>query len=302
MVKAVFAVTDPQWLATLARAGAREVNFWQPRPTPARQLPGTPYVFEVRGTDRIGGFGFFSYWTEMPLAVAWETFRIANGVGSLREMRERVGALRNGGAGDDRIGCVVLSDVVVLPENEYVPAPADWKKNVVRIAGYDMTVGEGARVWSQLRALDPMAEQPARSALLTTPGGYAAPTLVSARRGQGAFRLMVMDAYGRRCAITGERTLPVLEAAHIRPFAVTKTHEISNGILMRSDLHRLYDLGLVTVDTDLRFRVSPAIERDYSNGKIYYALDGKRIDEPASAAARPNLDALDWHSREVFKD
>ena len=151
-----------------------------------------------------------------------------------------------------------------------------------------------------------MAES-VRAATVCHPSGVllrlieALDELVAARRGQGAFRFMVMDAYERRCAITGERTLPVLEAAHIRPFADHATHEIQNGILMRSDVHRLYDLGLVTVDPDLRFRVSPSIERDYSNGKIYYALDGSAIRVPADENRRPDPDALAWHTREVFR-
>ena len=164
-----------------------------------------------------------------------------------------------------------------------------------------MNTGEGARIWSRLRALDFRAAQPAQSALSEAPGGYSTPSLVAARRGQGAFRLMVMDAYARRCAVTGERTLPVLEAAHIRPFAQCATHEISNGILMRSDVHRLYDLGLVTVTRDLTFCVSKAIDREYSNGKIYYALDGSVISIPDDLNRRPEPEALDWHAREIFR-
>ena len=105
---------------------------------------------------------------------------------------------------------------------------------------------------------------------------------------------MVTDAYERRCAITGERTLPVLEAAHA-------THDIRNGILMRSDVHRLYDLGLVTVESDLTFRVSKSIERDYSNGKMYYVLDGKKIATPARPEHRPDSEALDWHANSVLR-
>lgn len=300
-MNAIFAVTDPDWLATLAANGASEVNFWQPRPTRAAQLPGTPYVFKIRGSDRIGGFGFFSYWTEMPIAIAWETFGTANGVRSFQEMRRRVEALRRGSRDDDRIGCIVLSDVVILPKADYVPAPVDWKPNVVRIVAYDIAAGEGARVWNQLRTLDARVDRPGQSPLLMTPGGYSEPKLVAARRGQGAFRFMVMDAYERRCAVTGERTLPALEAAHIRPFAEHATHDVRNGILMRSDVHRLYDLGLVTVDANLTFRVSQSIERDYSNGKVYYALDGKMISAPSRAESRPDTEALDWHASVVFR-
>jgi predicted restriction endonuclease len=95
--------------------------------------------------------------------------------------------------------------------------------------------------------------------------------------------------------------LPVLEAAHIRPFAVQQLYEVRNGILMRSDIHRLYDGGLVTVAPDLTFRVSRSIERDYSNGKIYYALDGKKISLPENPALQPDIASLGWHANEVFR-
>ncbi len=110
-----------------------------------------------------------------------------------------------------------------------------------------------------------------------------------------------MDAYDRRCAVTGERTLPVLEAAHIRPFADCETHEVRNGILMRSDVHRLYDRGLVTVGPDLTFHVSRSIERDYANGKVYYALDKHTIATPAASEQRPDRDALAWHAEQIFQ-
>lgn len=72
---------------------------------------------------------------------------------------------------------------------------------------------------------------------------YGAEYLMRARLGQGAFRVMVSDAYQRRCAVTGERTLPFLEAAHIRPYTEEGPRVISNGLLLRSDLHTLFDRG-----------------------------------------------------------
>jgi len=298
-MKSFIAVTDADWLQTIRDGAATEVNFWQPKPTAVRQLPGTPWIFKVRRSNRIGGFGFFSYWTVMPLHIAWETFGPANGVQSYDAMANRIARLRRVENSDDQVGCVVLSDVTILDQGEYVAAPADWHPNIVRGAGYDLAVGEGERIWNQLRALT--AASPVRSPLLAVAGGYAEAALVAARRGQGAFRLMVMDAYERRCAITGERTLPVLEAAHIRPFIEHEKHEVRNGLLMRSDLHRLYDRGLVTVEPDLTFRVSRSIERDYSNGKVYYALEGRKIASPVHDEARPAPEALAWHSRKVFR-
>jgi len=61
----------------------------------------------------------------------------------------------------------------------------------------------------------------------------------------GAFEILITDAYQRRCAITGEKTLPVLEAVHIKPFILNGTHEIGNGLLIRRDFHTLFDRGYI---------------------------------------------------------
>jgi putative restriction endonuclease len=74
---------------------------------------------------------------------------------------------------------------------------------------------------------------------------------VRPRLGQGTFRIATIQAYERACAVTGEHSLPALEAAHIRPFAEGGTHDVSNGLLLRADLHRLFDRGYVTVTPKL---------------------------------------------------
>src|SRR5271167_1536981 len=95
--------------------------------------------------------------------------------------------------------------------------------------------------------------------------------LARSRLGQGAFRVLVTDAYERRCAVTGEKTLPVLEAAHIKPYALEGPHQVRNGLLLRSDLHKLFDLGYVTVTPALRLEVSSRLREEWHNGKEYYA-------------------------------
>ena len=72
---------------------------------------------------------------------------------------------------------------------------------------------------------------------------FGQPQLVKPRLGQGAFRILVTDIYGRRCAVTQERTLPALEAAHIRPYSDGGEHEAPNGLLLRRDIHSLFDTG-----------------------------------------------------------
>jgi putative restriction endonuclease len=104
---------------------------------------------------------------------------------------------------------------------------------------------------------------------------YGEPTLIRPRLGQGAFRISVTDVYDRRCAVTGERTLPLLDAAHIRPYSHGGEHEITNGLLLRTDIHRLFDLGYVTVSSDGKFEVGRRLKEDFENGKYYYAMHGQ---------------------------
>ncbi len=133
-------------------------------------------------------------------------------------------------------------------------------------------------------------------------GGMGAPHLVLPRLGQGLFRILVADAYGRRCAMTGERTFPVLEAAHIKPYSLVKRHEVSNGLLLRSDLHRLFDDGYITVDPmNRKIVVSRRIKEEFENGKEYYRLENRKISEPMEPWARPSSEYLDYHAYSVFK-
>ncbi|HET6894531.1 MAG TPA: HNH endonuclease [Candidatus Baltobacteraceae bacterium] len=111
----------------------------------------------------------------------------------------------------------------------------------------------------------------------------------------------MIETYDKRCAVTGERSLPALEAAHIKPFTLTMEHSVSNGLLMRADIHKLFDKGYVTVRPDATFRVSRSLRDDFSNGRIYYELDGLTIREPNDPADRPLKDYLDWHYSTVFK-
>jgi putative restriction endonuclease len=119
--------------------------------------------------------------------------------------------------------------------------------------------------------------------------------------GQGAFRVLVTDLYDRRCAITGERTLPVLEAAHIKPVARGGSHNPTNGLLLRSDIHKLFDLGYVTVQPNGDFRVSSRLRDEWSNGKIYYALENTSLRKPRDEDYMPAKEALEWHNDTVFR-
>ena len=130
---------------------------------------------------------------------------------------------------------------------------------------------------------------------------YDNPILINPRIGQGTFRVTVADAYNRRCAITGESTLFVLEAAHIKPYATSHSHKISNGMLLRSDFHTLFDNGHISITPDYEIMVSDSIKDQFNNGKLYYAHQGKKLSSlPNREDWLPNKEYLEWHNAEVF--
>ena len=109
---------------------------------------------------------------------------------------------------------------------------------------------------------------------------YGTPQLVAPRLGQGIFRVAVMDAYGRACAATQEHSLPALEASHIQPYAKDGPHDVRNGVLLRADLHRLFDQGYVTITPEYRLEVSPRLKEDYQNGQSTIRCTGPQWSFP----------------------
>jgi putative restriction endonuclease len=163
---------------------------------------------------------------------------------------------------------------------------------------YDADTAEGRALWD---AVNDRLAQPSKEGVKEPPLRYGTPQLVRPRLGQGAFRVLVTDIYQRRCAITQERTLPALEAAHIRPYGDGGEHEPSNGLLLRRDIHSLFDAGYVTVTPDLRFEVSRRIREEFDNGRHYYALHGQSIEPPKDVVLRPDARVLAWHNENRFR-
>ncbi|CAL9550146.1 hypothetical protein SUDANB60_04403 [Streptomyces sp. enrichment culture] len=84
-------------------------------------------------------------------------------------------------------------------------------------------------------------------------------TTAAARRGQDAFRKALVHEYGMVCAVTGPAPAEVIEAAHLRPFAVTEQHCVEEGLLLRADIHRLFDSGLLAITPTLLVSIAPSL-------------------------------------------
>ena len=128
------------------------------------------------------------------------------------------------------------------------------------------------------------------------------PVLVRPRLGQGTFRVLVTDNYQRRCAVTREKALPVLDAAHIRPVTAGGQHRLDNGLLLRTDVHRLFlfDKGYVTGTPDGHFLVSRRLKDDFDNGEPYMPFHDQKIWMPGDPVSQPSREGLEWHGDVVF--
>lgn len=99
---------------------------------------------------------------------------------------------------------------------------------------------------------------------------------IVARQGSGAFRALTLAAYGHRCALSDCDVEQALEAAHIIPYLGDHTNRLSNSILLRADLHTLFDRQLLTINpADLRVRLAPSLA-----GSGYRELEGRAMRLP----------------------
>ncbi len=114
-------------------------------------------------------------------------------------------------------------------------------------------------------------------------------------------RVLVTDKYLRRCAVTGEKAPPVLDAVHIRSVNEGGIHRIGDGLLLRSDVHVLFDRAYVTVTPIYRFRVSRMLQEDLDNGEYYHQFEGAALWLPRRAEERPRREFLEWHGDIVYR-
>ena len=302
-MKLVVAVTDGDWFEMLRRRpDLKEVNFWAPSAVSFRALkPGELFLFKLHAPrNAIAGYGVFAYANSVPCSLAWEAFREANGARSASEMRARIARYRRADPvdrSDFNIGCRVLTQPVFFEEADWIPVPASWSPNIVSLKSYSTDDSEGLALWQAV------SFRMARSELAAQERNtrFGAPQLIQPRLGQGGFRVLVTDIYERRCVVTRERTLPALEAAHIRPYTEGGDHEARNGLLLRRDIHSLFDAGYVTVTPKLRFEVSHRIREEFENGRDYYALHGAEIRQPSNPELSPAPDLLAWHNEHCFR-
>ena len=308
--------TDHQWYNYLKSFSPEDINFWQPGGNVSFKAvsPGSPFLFRLKSpVNKIAGLAFFSTHSILPLDFAWEVFGYRNGVGSLKDFITKISSYRrkeNSFSENPNIGCIVLTNPIFFNESDWISPPADWRINIVQGKTYGTSSEIGRRYWGKIQDLLKSyrlfeAEKEIKSQLILEglpEKRYGSEILTKVRLGQGAFRVMLTDAYSRKCAISGERTLPVLEAAHIKPYAESGPHFISNGLLLRSDMHKLFDSGYLTITQDYRVEVSKRIREEFENGREYYKFHGNQLlTLPKRNIDLPDPSFIQYHNNQIFK-
>ena len=284
-----------------------EVNFWKPgikKEFKALQ-PNSLFLFKLKKPyDAIVGGAYYVGYSQMSCDSAWDIFLEKNGVKNKQELVERAHKYKEEhhmDLDDMRIGCIVLTEPFFFEKKDWINPINDWAPQIVQGKKYDTTVGEGKRVYKEvIKRLNFYTDSRYNKSMVIPKVKYYE-TTTKHRIGQGAFRVMVTDAYARRCAISGERALPVLQAAHIRAFSKDGLNEVNNGILLRSDIHTLFDRGYITISTDYKVMVGNRLKQDFGFCQNYYNYQDKTIYLPQNKTYYPLKEYLQWHMENVFK-
>ncbi len=273
----VIAVTNRDWFDyQCSHDFIDEINFWTPSQNcPRRISPGDYFVFKLAGHgDYIGGYGTFVEYKYQSLDDAWNEFGRKNGADTKDEF---VKILTSFDSNDGvHCGSVVLKNVVFF----------DSFVNRLSAGIFE----KPAQLFAYSERLFPF------SAPLTTQNAF---TLVKStltkkktqsrtiRDGQAAFHTAVSKAYQSKCCVTGEITPELLQAAHIQDYINKDSHHIQNGLLLRVDIHKLFDSGLLYIDQKYQVHISPIVK-----STVYKQYEGRTISLPKDKFEWPSLDAL----------
>ena len=257
-------LTERDWVERVAALRPVDANLWRPHGRRFRALePGEPYLLKLHAPwNAIVGAGRFVAAERLPLSLAWLAFGAANGVDDPASFRRRVArAHPERASADPVLSCVLLDRPAILAESDWLDAPDDWRPSVAHGKLYrgDAAQALGAQLRERL-------------------GARWSPTPPDGELGPGRFRIAVAEAYGRRCAVTGERALAALDVVHVRPPSRGGRNRVENGLLLRADLARLFEHGLLCVEPDgFVVRVHASVRRTARGPTAYAPLDGRPL-------------------------
>ena len=310
-VRAYVGVTDGDWYRFLAPGpGSRRSTSGGPAAAGEfRALgPGEPFFFKTHHPhNRVVGGGFYSGFARLRVSEAWELFGEGNGVADLTQMRR--GSANTAGSRSRRArtrSSAACSSATSASSRRRRAGAAAGLRTQHR-AGQGLRPGRPSLAAGYFEdLLHRLLGVRGRGRPSASRGTATGPVFGDPRLAPHAARPAGVPG-GRpgrlRPALRDHRhqIRPVLQAAHIRPLPAGGEHRLDNGLLLRSDVHTLFDRGYLGVDPKHRLLVSPRLREEFGNGEQFYARAGQPIALPERRADRAGREFLEWHLDEVFQ-
>ena len=297
----MFAVapTDINWFSQLRQEGIHGelANFWTPTPWNITKLSlGDKLCFMLKSPIRkIGGYGHFYSYQNMKASLAWEKFGRDNGVENLSQLIKRTNNYvskntDNTITSNPEIGCILLDKLEFFSDDEFKEDKElnfSFPAQVVKIKYFNQDLN-----FTELNAY----KSETKFELVSDRNISRTTSKKKLRTGQAKFRKNVLRAYKNKCAISMSNVREVLEGAHIQTYFNEKSNHIQNGICLRSDFHKLFDNGLITIDDQFRIKISKILK---TSG--YEKYNDKQINLPENEESQPSKEALKYHHTYIFR-
>ena len=298
MSNGAIALTDYDWYSLISQNYIDNyINFWTPTPWNIRKLnlgDKVYFLLKKKYGRKICGYGCFVKYETNDILNAWNEYGLGNGVRNLEELKRRVAKYTNknskiGYQGENHlIGCLILNHVSFFPrEEQKSPDEYNWimPKNIVKFK----------YITDEPTIIESKAQVNNSFSLVSQSQAYISLSKSKRRVGQATFRYNIMEAYKHRCCVTGETAPQALQAAHIQEYINEESNHIQNGLLLRADLHILFDSGLISINDKYEVLVS-----SHLTSKYYRQFVGLKIELPAPQFM-PSLAAIKWHNENVYR-
>ena len=285
--------TDIDWFNFLKdRLNFQQINFWTDTPWNPRKLnKGDKFYFLLKAPIRkISGYASFSYYQNLSIKEAWQKFGRGNGVNSLYELGVKVTGDRKPDFSTE-IGCIILENPVFLDQSNYFH-PQKYNLSFPN----EISKHKYYPNLDQINFASDYKQVGLSFSSISDEDDYQF-NQSSLTKGQSEFRNNIFKYYDQCGVVTRETCVSVLDAVHIHPYINEHKHHLKNGILLRSDLHKLFDDGLITITPDYKVLISQQLKSKY-----YYQYQEERINLPANERFYPDQKILEFHNQYIFRE
>ncbi len=164
-MKFYLGLTDNKWYNYLSSINPEDINFWRPggKLNFKALQKGAPFLFKLKSPlNAIGGVGFFSSYSLLPMSFAWEVFGNRNGCDTFSQFQNLIFQYRaDKKMVNPQIGCIILNNPVFFKKEDWVEVPPDWSKSIQQGKSYEMESPIGKELWTKIENLLERYLQPA---------------------------------------------------------------------------------------------------------------------------------------------